>query len=268
MPEHYSYSLLGHFADGGIASLERIVLEDGRKAILRILQSSAIFSLRQQMQFRRGIKIRAALSPHPRIVTSYEIGAKGLRPYEIIELVEGKNLKILMNNRDTILQTEMMSILTQCAEAIAWMHTNGFMHLDIKPENFLIDTNGPKPVVKLTDFDLAQPATNNGPRKQSGTPSYMAPEQFKTKTSYMASDVFAFSVMAYQIVTGGKQPFPSSSQKGSRHKQASENFTPRSPVDHDPTVPPRLNNAIMMGLEKRLEKRLPDMNAFLRKLHS
>ena len=265
MPERYSYTLLGHFADGGIASLERIVLGDGRKALLRILQSSKIFSLRQQMQFRRGIKIRAALSPHPRIVTSYDIGSKGLRPYEIIELIEGKNLKVLMNNRETVLQSEMMSILTQCAEAIAWIHTNGFMHLDIKPENFLINTSGPKPVVKLTDFDLAQPASNNGPRKQSGTPAYMAPEQFKTKTSYMASDVFAFSVMAYQIVTG-KQPFVSSTMKGSRHKQASENFTPRAPIDHDPSISLKLNNAIMAGLEKHIDKRLPDMNAFLRKL--
>ena len=265
MPERYSYNLLGHFADGGIASLEHIVLGDGRKALLRILQSSKVLNIRQQLLFRRGIKIRAALSPHPRIVTSFEFGTKGLRPYEIIEFVEGRNLKALMNNRDAVLQDEMMTILTQCAEAIAWIHTNGFMHLDIKPENFLVDTSGPKPVVKLTDFDLAQPATNNGPRKQSGTPAYMAPEQFKSKTAYMASDVFAFSVMAYQIVTG-KQPFVSSTKKGSLHKQASENYVPKAPIDHIPSFPLKLNNAIMAGLEKRLDKRLPDMNAFLRKL--
>ncbi|MBP5639958.1 MAG: serine/threonine protein kinase [Victivallales bacterium] len=267
MPERFSYNILGHFAEGGIATLERIVLEDGRKAILRELQSSKIFSIKQQITFRRGIRIRAMLSPHPRMTNSLEFGAKGLRPYEIIEYIEGKNLKALVNNRDEVVRNNMMFIIRECAEALAWIHSNGFMHLDVKPENFIICTTGDKPIVKLTDFDLAQKATNNGPYKQSGTPAYMAPEQFKQKKAFMASDVFAFSVMAYLLVTG-KQPFVSSTQKGSLHKQASDSYTPKAPIEHVPDLPIKLNNAIMTGLEKRLDRRFPDMNTFLKQIRN
>lgn len=265
MPARLSFNRLGEFAVGGIAVLSRIVLEDGTQAILRELQSSKLFSLKQQCAFRRGIRVRELLSPHPNLANTIARGANGLRPFEIIEFVEGKNLKVLMNNRADILNSERLFILTECAEALAWIHRNHYMHLDVKPENFLLQLTASRPIVKLTDFDLAQKDTWNSPHKQMGTPAYMAPEQFRQKTAFPASDVFAFSILAYQLVTG-KQPFSGDTPKEVHKKQTSTSFIPKPPADIVPNLNPQLSNIIMTGLEKKLERRFPDMNAFLNAL--
>lgn len=262
MPEKINYNNIGLLAQGGIAILHRIVLEDSTQAVLRQLQSSKIFSIAQQQNFRRGVKLRAMLSPHPNLANTISTGLNAIRPYEIIEYVEGKNLKVLMNLRDPVIQKERLFILQECAEALAWIHTNGFMHLDIKPENFLVHHTADKPLIKLTDFDLAQPANNNAPRKQMGTPAYMAPEQFKDKTAFLASDVFAFSIMAYQLITG-KDPFPADTQKEALKRQASMTVVPKPLLEYAPDICPALNKVIMTGLEKKRDKRYPDMNAFL-----
>ena len=137
----------------------------------------------------------------------------------------------------------------------------GFMHLDVKPENFLLkeSPNG-LPIVKLTDFDLAKKSDDNGPYPQPGTPAYMAPEQFKEKMAFMASDVFAFSLMMYRIVTG-KAAFVADTKKKLLHLQASSVQTARHPQDIDPSLNPALCAIIMKGLAKKRDQRYPDMMA-------
>jgi serine/threonine-protein kinase len=135
------------------------------------------------------------------------------------------------------------------------------MHLDVKPENFLLkeSPNG-LPIVKLTDFDLAKKSDDNGPYPQPGTPAYMAPEQFKEKMAFMASDVFAFSLMMYRIVTG-KAAFVADTKKKLLHLQASSVQTARHPQDIDPSLNPALCAIIMKGLAKKHDQRYPDMMA-------
>ncbi len=261
MENKLTYAKFGKFAEGGMASLTSIVLGDGTRALLRELHGSKILSIRDHGRFRFGTKVRNALSPHPNIVNSLEMGYHGIRPYEIIELLEGQNLKALVNNHSETLQKHMLFILTEAAEALAWVHRNGFMHLDVKPENFLVkESGGGLPLVKLTDFDLARKADDNGPYPQPGTPNYMAPEQFKEKKAFMASDVFAFCLMMYRIVTG-KAPFVADTKKKLLHLQASSVQTARHPQDIDPTLNPALCAIIMKGLAKKREQRYSDMMA-------
>ena len=172
MENKLTYAKFGKFAEGGMASLTSIVLGDGTRALLRELHTAKVLSIRDHSRFRFGTKVRNALSPHPNIVNSLELGYHGIRPYEIIELLEGQNLKALVNNHSEMLQKNMLYILVEAAEALAWVHRNGFMHLDVKPENFLLkeSPNG-LPIVKLTDFDLAKKSDDNGPYPQPGTPA-------------------------------------------------------------------------------------------------
>ena len=259
MQNALTYTKLGQFAEGGMASLTSIVLGDGTRALLRELHTTKVLSFKHHGNFRFGIKVREALSPHPNIVNSLETGYHGIRPYEIIELVDGQNLKALMNNHSELLQKNMLYILVETAESLAWVHRNGLMHLDVKPENFLVrDSGNGTPVVKLTDFDLAKKADDNGPYSQAGTPNYMAPEQFNKKMAFQASDVFAFSLMMYQIVTG-KAAFVADTKKKLLHLQASMSHPARSPQDSDPTINPVLAAIIMKGLSKKREERYQDM---------
>ena len=221
-----------------------IVLGDGTRALLRELHTAKVFSFKDHGRFRFGTKVRNMLSPHPNIVNSMEIGYHGLRPYEIIELLEGQNLKALMNSYSETLQKHMLYILIEAAEALAWVHRNGFMHLDVKPENFLLkESEGGLPIVKLTDFDLSKKSDDNGPYPQPGTPIYMAPEQFKEKMAFMS----------------GKAAFVADTKKKLLHLQARSVQTARHPQDIDPSLNPALCAILMKGLSKKREQRYPDM---------
>ena len=256
-----SYTMLGDFARGGFAELKLIELGDRRRAILRRPLSFSIFHLGEYRRFKRGIAIRSHLTPHRNLVGSIEYGYDFLHPWEIIEYVNGDNLKTHYNNRSAVLASNREYILESCASGIAWIHSSGYMHLDVKPENFICQATD-KIVVKLTDFDLARPADENGPSLQMGTPNYMAPEQFHRKRAYKASDVFAFSVMAYMFFTG-KMPFKGSTPKAALKRQASENYEAPSVRDSVPNVPDKWNDAIARGLAKKVENRFQDMTEML-----
>lgn len=266
MQNSLTYMKLGNFAEGGMASLSSIVLGDGTHALLRELRTGNILNFSQHGRFRFGTKVRAALSPHPNIVNSLEFGYHGIRPYEIIELVEGQNLKAMVNSYSESLQKNMLFILVEAAEGLAWVHQNGFMHLDVKPENFLIkDSANGTPVVKLTDFDLTKKADDNGPYSQPGTPAYMAPEQFREKLAFQSSDVFAFSLMMYRLVTG-KEAFAADTKKKKLQYQASSVHTARNPQEVDPTLNPALSAIIMKGLSKDRNQRYPNMTSLAMEL--
>ncbi len=251
-----------HFhATGGMAVLDTVQLEDGRLAVLRKYRVSRLLNFRLRAQFIAGLRLRQELSGHQNIVGSLGF-SEGLLPYEIIEFVSGPNLNTIMGRQDDFFRKYRVQILQQAAEALAWIHRHKVMHLDVKPENFLVRVAADGPLVKLTDFDLARPADDNGPGRRNGTPEYMAPEQFKQKMRYQASDVFAFSIMAYRMLAN-RFPFSGSSANSALKHQASDKVAARPLHEVCPDIPARLEIAIMHGLEKDWHRRLQDMNAFL-----
>ena len=87
------HMVLGDFAKGGFAELKLVELGDRRRAILRKPLGFSIFRLGEYNRFKRGIAIRAQVSPHKNIVNSIDYGYDFLHPWEIIEYVNGDNLK-------------------------------------------------------------------------------------------------------------------------------------------------------------------------------
>lgn len=262
------YRIASHIADGGMASLERIVLEDGTTAVLRELQKGKLFNFSCRERFNAGARIRERLSPHPNIVNTKEMGWHGFfLPYEIIDFVDGVTLRSLMTTGDATLKANTAFVIREMAEALAWVHDNGIMHLDVKPENFLMRRRGNTFELKLTDFDLSRGKDDHGPRKQLGTPGFMAPEQFLNKLSYQASDVFAFGLIAYQLLTG-KLPFSGKTQKETWRHQASSNHQPRPICELAPNVDPQIDYVVTKCLRKPLEQRYEDMKEVLQDLRT
>ena len=255
------YTVLQPFARGGVAELLLIQCQDGRRALLRRLLPQNILNFKRQGQFRRGASIRAAVGSHPNLVASLEHGSRFFVPYEIIEYVEGENLKTYCNSRRQIPLENTLEMLRQAAAGLACVHQAGYMHLDVKPENFLLRKGGSVQVL-LTDFDLAREASDQGPRHQHGTPAYMAPEQFTRHVASPASDVFAFSVMAYFMLTR-KMPFSGQTEHAAWRNQASESVIATPPSEYNSNIPRNLNQAICRGLAKRPGERLPNMSAWL-----
>lgn len=256
--EKLHYTQIGHLATGGFANLERIVLPDGTQAVLRKLKPSKVFNIKDHLAFRRGTVFRQRLSGHPNIISTYERGYSMFCPYEIIEFFEGVNLKTLMNSYDPLVTRSPMDLILPCAEALAWIHQCGFMHLDFKPENVLVRRTEGKPIVKLTDFDLMRPSDKLKKRKQMGTLSYMAPEQFKRHLASPAADVFAFGITAYQLLTG-KYPFPAETEREARLRQMSSAFIPVPVYICNEGISRDLSDVIMTALQKSRSKRYPSM---------
>ncbi len=257
------YRIAGDFAEGGMALLRSIELPDGRSALLRELRQKHFWRLKVRRRFRQGIRIRAEITPHPNLVKSLEIGSRFCRPYEIIEYIPADNLKSLMNKRDEALRLHGEEILREAAAGLAEVHRYNYLHLDVKPENFLVDTRDwLNPVVKLTDFDLASTPEQGRSTRPMGTPAYMAPEQITRRISLKASDVFAYGIMAY-LALSGRFPFSGNSESQTMRNQADEQVRPKPLSDYALPISAKLERVVMRCLAKRTRERYSDMAAVL-----
>jgi serine/threonine-protein kinase len=243
---------------GGMARLSLALTADGQQVVLRQLLPLNLLSFRLRRAFVNGTRIRELLSPHPSIVRSLERGSRGLIPYEIIEYVDGLSLRRLLQNKDPRLTSDTLAILRQCAEALAHVHARGFVHLDVKPENFLVLNDPQTLVVKLTDFDLTRESAPRKARRQSGTAAYMAPEQIRKGIVGTPADVFAFGILAYHLVTG-RMPFQGKHEKQLRWRQTSERFVPKPPKSLNPSLSQKVDSVIGKCLEKDPDRRFPSM---------
>ena len=262
---HLPYRVIEPFAEGGVARLSKVRLQDGTLALLRELQTSKLFRLSVRKRFMLGTQHRQLLSPHPNIQNSLGQGPGFIRPYELVEYVDGVSLRSMMTLNDYRLKENAGRIIFEIAKGLSWVHEHELMHLDVKPENFLVHRNSKIVEVKLMDFDLTREASDNGPFRQMGTPAFMAPEQFIDKIAFPASDVFAFGLIAYRILTG-KIPFSGKTEKQLWRHQASSQVRPRTIRELAPNVSPGLEAIVMKCLEKKLSDRYQDMCQVLQSL--
>jgi Tol biopolymer transport system component len=163
-------------------------------------------------RFRREAQVLASLN-HPNIGAIYGVEEGAL----VMELVEGPTLADRINQGRVPLD-EALGIARQIADALEAAHEKGVVHRDLKPANVKITSEG---VVKVLDFGLAkaaeEPASHGDPAASPtlavsatdvgeilGTAAYMAPEQARGKTADKRADIWAFGVVLYEMLTGGR----------------------------------------------------------------
>ncbi len=247
-------------AVGGMAILSMVIQENGKPLVLRELKPNLRWRPWLHWRFLHGARIRDAVSPHPNIVYSAEYGYRGLIPYELIEYCPGLTLQKMIVDRNERLKVASLDFLRQACAGLAHMHAHGYIHLDIKPENFIVQDDGQgRAVVKLTDFDLSRPYDAHHDFHRSGTANYMSPEMLKSGTIGPQADVFAFGITAYYCMTGRK-PFSGETIEAMRRQQTSVQYHVTEPVRHNPDISPKLNQIILRCLEKDTAKRFPNMN--------
>jgi capsular polysaccharide biosynthesis protein len=187
---------------------------------------------------------------HPGIVTIYDFGQADGLYYFIMELVDGVNLRLLMQN-GRVSPREALAIVPQICDALQYAHDRGIVHRDIKPENILLDRQGR---VKVADFGLAKlvgAANESGTDgvttdasgltevgKVMGTPHYMAPEQVEHPGEVdHRADIYALGVVFYQMLTGELPP------------------KPMQPPSRKVQIDVRLDEVVLQALEKEPERR-------------
>ncbi|HEY5468321.1 MAG TPA: serine/threonine-protein kinase [Coriobacteriia bacterium] len=175
---------------------------------------------------RRGIQIlshttglaearTAALLNHPNIVTVYEWDTDDDEAFLIMEHVDGASLAELLDHYSPLSADEAAAVISQVADAVAYAHENGVLHLDLKPENVLVTRAG---LVKVADFGVAALTNAAGQAiSAGGTLGYMPPEQLRGEEVDTRTDVWAFAALAMQTLTGAV-PFAADTADGALFK--------------------------------------------------
>ena len=192
---------------------------------------------------------------HPNIVTIYDAGDEHDLAYIAMEFLKGKDLAPNCKPAALLPLPTVLTIVAECADALAYAHKFNVVHRDIKPANIMYDPESK--ITKVTDFGIAR-ITDASKTKTGvvlGTPSFMSPEQLSGKKVDGRSDLFSLGVMLYQMACG-KLPFVAESMATLMFKITNDE-TPSILVE-DPELPARLDNIIQKALEKDPEQRYAD----------
>jgi tRNA A-37 threonylcarbamoyl transferase component Bud32 len=173
---------------------------------------------------------------HPGIVRSIDFGEAGDLVYFVMELVEGRSCKDLLNERGPLPLREVLTIGERVTEALDHAARHGVVHRDVKPGNILLARDGS---VKLTDFGLARATSDRSLTKIGitvGTPQYMSPEQVKSPRRVdLRSDLYSLGATLYHLATG-RPPFGGETVGETLHEVLYGRPIPVEQVD--PTLPP------------------------------
>ena len=159
----------------------------------------------------------------PNIVQVYDLRLDGDAAYLILEYVDGMSLSAFLEHFDSELTLDMMAaVLRGVADALRTSHKHNVLHLDVKPDNILINSEG---VVKLTDFGMAALPDEAGMhRAQGGTIGYMPPEQLRAGNLDERCDEWALAVVLYLMLVG-ENPFKGQTIKDSQNAIANGRIT-------------------------------------------
>ena len=254
-----SYHIEAPVARSGMATIYRAIdTRDNRVVALKIphpdLEADPILFDR----FKREAGIGEKLC-HPRIMRVYG-GEQRSRIYMVMEWCEGRLLRHILDE-GRISQDRAIGITIKVLEALEYIHENGVVHRDMKPENVMVDSHDN---VKLIDFGIASDA---GARRLTyanltatlGTPNYISPEQVKGKRGDGRSDVYAMGVMLYEMLTG-KLPFTGGNPMQVMNDRLL-NF-PVPPTTLNSSISPQLQEVIYRALERDPRNRYAKASEF------
>jgi|TARA_B100000959_G_scaffold84596_1_gene90021 serine/threonine-protein kinase len=238
---------------------------DGQVVALRVMHDSFRVGSSGPKLFRRGCEVMESLPDHPNIVRYYSKGKEKGREYAVIEYIEGPCLREMMVRKDSRLDEILSDIVVELAAALEHLHDNGFMHLDIKPENLIVSRSGAS---FLCDFDTAHLIPDKPAKleKKSGTPFYMSPELMNGWKFDHRADIYAFGVAVYELLTGVK-PFEGQTQKAMLANQLNQRYRIRELRNFNSNIPIMLDELIIKCLDFVPEKRPPNMTILAREIH-
>ena len=215
-------------------------------------------------RFKREARAVAQMS-HPNIVTVIDRGEDGGRQYIVFEYIDGENLKEHVVRAGRLPVREALELAVQVAHGLAFAHTQGLVHRDVKPQNVLLNGDGR---AKVTDFGIARSLDVDGVTQTGtvlGTSNYIAPEQASGRNVDVHTDVYSLGVVLYELLTGDV-PFPGENFVAVAMKHVNE--PPPNLLEVRKDVPRRVAAAVDRALQKDPADRFPTMEAFAAELEA
>lgn len=246
------YEIVKSIGEGGMANvyLANDTILD-RKVAIKVLRGDLSNDEKFIRRFQREALSVSNLS-HQNIVEVYDVGEEDGQHYIVMEYIEGKTLKKLLQKRGSLTLAEVNDIMLQLTDGLAHAHDAYIIHRDIKPQNIMIQDDG---LVKITDFGIAM-ALNATQLTQTnsvmGSVHYLPPEQANGKTSTIKSDIYSLGILMYELLTGSV-PFKGDNAVEIALKHLKEKIP--SIRRQNPTIPQSVENIVLKATAKNPKNR-------------
>ena len=200
------YELLGELGRGASAVVYRARDRAlGRLVAIKVVRAHSIAGADDAMRRLAREARTVARLQHPHIVTVYAVrrlqtGGLAL----VMQLVPGRTLKQAITEHGPFAPEQAEQVMRDVAEALAYAHSRGVVHRDVKPENIFLDADSGRAL--LSDFGIAHTNDNESRLTMTGaaigTPAYMAPEQIDGAPADARSDLYSFGLVTWEMLTG------------------------------------------------------------------
>lgn len=205
---------------------------------------------------------------HPNVINLVDFSPKGESPYLVMEYFPWPNIKQYINAGVERFAFMLPQIIERAATGLAYFNEQGWIHRDIKPDNYLLTDEGD---VRLIDFALGMRPKKGLAKmfatktKVQGTRSYMSPEQIRGQLLDQRADVYSFGCTAYEMVTG-KRPYTGVSANDLLMKHLKAAPPPADATNRN--VTPEFTLLLQRMIAKKPEKRPESMTQFLTEFKS
>ena len=246
------YEILKSIGEGGMANvyLAHDTILD-RDVAIKVLRGDLENNEKFIRRFQREAKSVSDLS-HPNIVEVYDVGEEDGQHYIVMEYIDGKTLKQLVQKRGALTVPEVIDIMAQLTDGLSQAHDAYIIHRDIKPQNIMILDNG---MIKITDFGIAM-SMNATQLTQTnsvmGSVHYLPPEQASGKGATMKSDIYSAGILMYELLTGSV-PFKGDNAVEIALKQMKERIP--SIRKQNPLIPQSVENIVLKATAKNPKNR-------------
>ena len=241
------YRLTEQIGMGGMAIVYRAVdLRTGHNVAVKVLRPEFNEDSEFISRFQREAEAASKMTHH-NIVNLLDVGMDGENRYLVMEYVQGKTLKEVIQERGKLSAPLACQIAIRILSALEHAHRNGIVHRDIKPQNILVHADGH---IKVADFGIARIANSSTLTKGDnvmGSVHYFSPEQARGEGANATSDIYSTGIVLYEMLTGrvpydGDNPVAVAMQ----HLHA----TPVPIQNLAPDVPPAVIRVCMKAMEK------------------
>ncbi len=251
---------------GGTCQVWEAVRDEQRVAI-KFLQPEVRTSREEIGYLKHELEVGRPLH-HPNVIEIYEFSVDRTIAFLVMAYHPGKNIKMMIRLGLDTFAFLTPKVILEAALGMQYLHQQGWVHRDIKPDNFLVNEEGN---VKLIDFALANRIRTGlsklfgGGSKVQGTRSYMAPEQIRGKALDARADIYSFGCMLYELLSG-KLPFTGVSPEDLLRKHLHAAIPMLSGANKN--VTPDFSDLVAMMMAKDPGQRPATMDEFLRHYRS
>ena len=257
------YEIIEKIGEGGMATVYKAKCNILKRYVaVKVLRDE--FTTDEEFIKRFNTEAQAAASlTHPNIVSIYDVGHEENIYYIVMELVQGKTLKEIINEDGALPWKWALNVSIQVASALEMAHKNNIVHRDIKPHNIIITEDG---IAKVTDFGIAKAVSNSTITAFGttiGSVHYFSPEHARGGYTDAKSDLYSLGVVMYEMLTG-RVPFDADTPVSIALKHMQEK--PIEPIKLNPTIPYAVNKIIMKAMEKDPNERYQSATEMLKDL--